>query len=114
LGSGQSSRESLNWHCTDTAQDVIGRFIAFPTTDLQANADINFNVTKLATATFDFTGSDNLNDTIRRLESNGTDRLAGNKGFWASDYMVGRLTRCAELCSWITRMTRFIGGRTSF
>jgi len=68
LGSGQSSRESLNWHCTDTAQDVIGRFIAFPTTDLQANADINFNVTKLATATFDFTGSDNLNDRFRQSQ----------------------------------------------
>jgi hypothetical protein len=55
---------------------VIGRFVAFPTTDLQANADINFNVSKLATATADFTGPDDLTE------------LLGNKGFWASDYMA--------------------------
>jgi hypothetical protein len=67
---------------------VIGRFVAFPTTDLQANADINFNVSKLATATADFTGPDDLTETVRRLESNGTEKLLGNKGFWASDYMA--------------------------
>lgn len=69
-------------------QNVIGRFVAFPAADLQANADINFNVSKLATATQDFGGANNLNDTIRRLKSNGTEKLIGNKGFWASDYMV--------------------------
>jgi hypothetical protein len=69
---------------------VIGRFIAFPTTDLQANADINFNVSKLATATADFTGADDLSDTVRRLEFNGTEKLLGNKGFWASDYMASQ------------------------
>ncbi|KAL1873622.1 hypothetical protein VTK73DRAFT_809 [Phialemonium thermophilum] len=70
--------------------NVIGRFVAFPTPDLQANADINFNTSKLAAATADFTGTSNVNDTIRRLESNGTEKLVGNKGFWASDYMVHR------------------------
>ncbi|KAK2606010.1 hypothetical protein QQS21_003527 [Conoideocrella luteorostrata] len=70
--------------------NAIGRFVAFPTRDLQANADINFNVTKLAAAVADFAGPSNVNDTIRRLQSNGTDKLVGNKGFWASDYMVHR------------------------
>ncbi|KND87076.1 Chondroitinase-AC [Tolypocladium ophioglossoides CBS 100239] len=70
--------------------NAIGRFVAFPTTDLQANADINFNVTKLAAATADFTGINDVSDTIRRLKSNGTEKLVGNKGFWASDYMVHR------------------------
>ncbi|KAK5996848.1 Chondroitinase-AC-like protein [Cladobotryum mycophilum] len=70
--------------------NTIGRFVAFPTVDLQANADINFNVSKLATAVNDFKGSYNLSDTIRRLKSNGTEKLTGNKGFWASDYMVHR------------------------
>lgn len=72
------------------AQNVIGRFVGFPTVDLQANADINFNVSKLAAATADFEGDNDLSDTIRRLASNGTEKLTGNKGFWASDYMVHR------------------------
>lgn len=38
----------------------------------------------------DFTGPYAVNDTIRRLLSNGTEKLTGNKGFWASDYMVHR------------------------
>ncbi|KAF3070004.1 Chondroitinase-AC [Trichoderma lentiforme] len=70
--------------------NAIGRFVSFPTVDLQASADINFNVSKLATAVADFTGSYAVNDTIRRLLSNGTEKLTGNKGFWASDYMVHR------------------------
>ncbi|ORY32527.1 polysaccharide lyase family 8 protein [Naematelia encephala] len=70
--------------------NAIGRFIGFPTVDLQASADINFNVTKLAAATADFEGEYTLNDTIRRLSSNGTDKLDGNKMFYASDYMVHR------------------------
>lgn len=71
-------------------QNAIGRFVAFPTQDLQANADINFNTTKLAGAVADFAGANNVSDTIRRLRSNGTDKLVGNKGFWASDYMVSQ------------------------
>lgn len=69
-------------------QNTIGRFIAFPTTDLQASSDINFNVSKLAVATADFEGVQNVKDTVRRLMSNGTEKLVGNRGFWASDYMV--------------------------
>ncbi|TXT07369.1 hypothetical protein VHUM_03089 [Vanrija humicola] len=70
--------------------NVIGRFVAFPTQDLQASADINFNVTKLAAATADFTGANSLTDTVKRLKSNGSVPLVGNKGFWSSDYMVHR------------------------
>ncbi len=29
---------------------------------------------------------------MRRLMSNGTEKLVGNKGFWASDYMVSMTT----------------------
>ena len=72
-------------------QNAVGRFVAFPVSDLQANSDINFNITKLAAATADFEGANNVNDTIRRLASNGTEKLLGNKGFWASDYMVSFL-----------------------
>jgi hypothetical protein len=67
----------------------VGRFIAFNTADLQAISDINFNVTKLAAATADFVGENDLSDTVRRLESNGTEKLEGNKIFHAADYMVG-------------------------
>ncbi|PMB71517.1 Chondroitinase-AC [Beauveria bassiana] len=70
--------------------NTIGRFVSFPTKDLQASADINFNVTKLARAVADFDGPYNVNDTINRLKSNGTKQLIGNRGFWASDYMVHR------------------------
>ncbi|XWW94859.1 hypothetical protein V2A60_002808 [Cordyceps javanica] len=70
--------------------NTIGRFVSYPTKDLQASADINFNVTKLARAVADFEGPYNVNDTIQRLGSNGTEQLIGNKGFWASDYMVHR------------------------
>ncbi|KAL7973172.1 family 8 polysaccharide lyase, partial [Trichoderma sp. SZMC 28014] len=70
--------------------NTIGRFVSFPTVDLQASADINFNVSKLAAATADFEGQYAVNDTIRRLLSNGTEKLTGNRGFWASDYMVHR------------------------
>ncbi|ATY64353.1 polysaccharide lyase family 8 [Cordyceps militaris] len=70
--------------------NAIGRFVSYPTKDLQASADINFNVTKLARAVTDFDGADDVNDTIKRLESNGTEPLVGNKGFWASDYMIHR------------------------
>ncbi|OAQ80852.1 polysaccharide lyase family 8 [Purpureocillium lilacinum] len=70
--------------------NAIGRFVAFPVVDKQASADINFNTSKLAAATKDFTGANDLSDTIRRLQSNGTEKLVGNKGFWASDYMVHR------------------------
>ncbi|OAQ70801.1 polysaccharide lyase family 8 protein [Pochonia chlamydosporia 170] len=70
--------------------NAIGRFVAFPSQDLQANSDINFNVSKLARAVADFTGANDVSDTIRRLKSNGTEKLVGNKGFWASDYMVHR------------------------
>ncbi|KAJ4144516.1 hypothetical protein LMH87_003397 [Akanthomyces muscarius] len=70
--------------------NVIGRFVSYPTQDLQASADINFNVTKLARAVADFGGPYNVNSTSKRLESNGTEHLIGNKGFWASDYMVHR------------------------
>lgn len=47
-------------------------------------------MSKLVAATADFTGDDDLSATIRRLESNGTDQLLGNKGFWSGDYMVHR------------------------
>lgn len=70
---------------------MIGRFVAFPTPDLQASADINFNVTKLAIATADFAGANSLNDTVSRFESNGTELLVGAKFFSASDYMVSWL-----------------------
>ncbi|WVQ80630.1 hypothetical protein IAT38_002735 [Cryptococcus sp. DSM 104549] len=70
--------------------NVVGRFIAFPTGDLQAISDINFNSSKLGAATADFEGGNDLSDTVRRLESNGTEKLLGNKIFWASDYMVHR------------------------
>lgn len=69
-------------------QNAIGRFVAFPAQDLQANSDINFNTSKLATAVADFSGPYDVSATIRRLKSNGTEKLVGNKGFWASDYMV--------------------------
>ncbi|KAG8419582.1 hypothetical protein J3458_004439 [Metarhizium acridum] len=89
--------------------NAIGRFVAFPTQDLQATADINFNATKLAAAVADFTGANDVSDTIRRLKSNGTEKLVGNRGFWASDYMVSqasepsmasstaRLTNCPQV-----------------
>ncbi|ORX36761.1 chondroitin AC/alginate lyase [Kockovaella imperatae] len=70
--------------------NVVGRFVAFPSSDNQANSDINFNVSKLANAVSDFEEPYSLNDTITRLESNGTEKLNGNKAFWASDYMVHR------------------------
>lgn len=70
--------------------NVIGRFVAFPTSDLQASADINFNTSKLAAAVADFTGAVNLNDTVDRLSSNGSKPLTGNRGLWAADYMVHR------------------------
>lgn len=70
------------------SQNAIGRFVAFPSVDLQANSDINFNVSKLAKATADFTGPFDVSAPIRRLSSNGTEKLTGNKGFWANDYMV--------------------------
>lgn len=66
--------------------------MAFATSDLQANSDINYNVTKLAAAAANFAGANNVSDTIQRLLSNGTEKLIGNKGFWASDLMVS-LTR---------------------
>ncbi|KAJ3473106.1 hypothetical protein NLG97_g10515 [Lecanicillium saksenae] len=45
--------------------NAIGRFVSYPTQDLQANADINFNVTKLSRAVSDFTGPyDRLHGTI--------------------------------------------------
>lgn len=56
--------------------------------DLQANSDINFNTTKLAAAVADFEGPYDVKDSIRRLLSNGTEKLTGNKNFWASDFMV--------------------------
>ncbi|KAM3499288.1 hypothetical protein MY10362_007447 [Beauveria mimosiformis] len=40
--------------------NAIGRFVSFPTKDLQASADINFNVTKLARAVADFDGPYNV------------------------------------------------------
>lgn len=63
---------------------------------MQASADINFNVSKLAAAVSDFSGHRNVSDTIRRLQSNGTEKLVGNKGFWASDYMVSVNRNCAS------------------
>lgn len=77
----------LQWYLTNR-KNVIGRFVSYPTQDLQASADINFNITKLAKAVADFDGPFSIKDTIRRLASNGTEPLVGNKGFWASDYMV--------------------------
>lgn len=71
-----------------SGQNAVGRFIAFPVSDLQANADINFNVSKLATATADFEGANDISATVRRLQSNGTEKLLGNKAFYAGDYMV--------------------------
>ncbi|POR31381.1 Chondroitinase-AC [Tolypocladium paradoxum] len=76
--------------------NAIGRFVAFPAADLQANADINFNVTKLAAATADFTGANDVGDTVRRLKSNGTEKLVGNKGFWAGDYMASQLRHASH------------------
>ena len=70
--------------------NVLGRFVAFAASDNQANSDIQFNVTDLAKAVADFSGPYNINDTVRRLASNGTDKLEGNHAFWASDYMVHR------------------------
>lgn len=69
---------------------MIGRFIAFPTPDLQASADININNTLLERAVSDFSGTADLSDVIQRLTSNLTSPMEGNKGFWASDYMVHR------------------------
>lgn len=71
-----------------TQQNVLGRFVAFPVSDNQASASIKFNVTQLGEDTADFTGSNNLTGVVSRLQSNGTDKLVGNAGFWASDYMV--------------------------
>ena len=76
------------------SQNAIGRFVAFPSVDLQANSDINFNVSKLAKATADFTGPFDVSAPIRRLSSNGTIKLTGNKGFWANDYMVSLQMSC--------------------
>lgn len=71
--------------------NVIGRFVAFPTPDLQASADINFNATLLGAATADFGGSLAIAETVARLKSNFTSAaLTGNKAFYASDYMVHR------------------------
>lgn len=73
---------------SDSSQSVVGRFVAFNTLDLQAISDINFNVTKLAAATADFTDANDLSESISRLRSNGTDKLLGNNMFYAADYMV--------------------------
>lgn len=70
--------------------NVIGRFVAFATSDLQASADINFNTSKLATAVADFEGDLSLSETTDRLLSNGSKPLTGNRAFWAGDYMVHR------------------------
>lgn len=70
--------------------NTIGRFIAFHTSDLQTSADINFNTSKLAAAVADFTGPATLVDTVDRLLKNGSKPLNGNRGLWASDYMVHR------------------------
>lgn len=59
-------------HSCCMPQNVVGRFIAFPSSDLQANADINVDLSKLADATSDFTGPDDLTPTIDRLRSNGS------------------------------------------
>ena len=93
-------------------QNAIGRFVAFPVVDKQASADINFNTTKLAAATKDFTGANDLSDTIRRLQSNGTEKLVGNKGFWASDYMVMSIRFCMHL-PLLTGHSRTIGATPS-
>ncbi len=75
-------------------QNAIGRFIAFPVADLQASADLNINITKLANATADFDGADSLSGVTARWSTNGTatnsnpGQLQGNKMFFASDVMV--------------------------
>nr|7R2X_A Chain A, Mannuronic acid specific lyase [Paradendryphiella salina]7R2X_B Chain B, Mannuronic acid specific lyase [Paradendryphiella salina] len=70
--------------------NAVGRFVSHPTSDLQANSDINYNLTKLAAATANFEGDNDVSDSLRRLMSNGTEKLHGNKGYWASDFMVHR------------------------
>lgn len=81
----ETKNRNLHWDF-----NVIGRFVGFKTSDLQASADIMFNTSKLAKATADFTGNASMSDVSARLASNGTKKLLGNKGFWASDYMVHR------------------------
>lgn len=76
----------------------MGRFVGFPTYEPQgqAVADINFNTTNLGVATADFPADLSVNDTIRRLLSNGTEKLVGNRAFYASDYMV---SHCSPVLS---------------
>ncbi|KJZ78676.1 hypothetical protein HIM_02067 [Hirsutella minnesotensis 3608] len=97
--------------------NVLGRFIAFPTADLQANADINFNVSKLRASTRDFQGQNDLHEVIRRLDSNGTQKLVGNKGFWASDYMVhrrSRFTLCVKMLSTRSSNSEHVNGANPY
>ena len=77
--------ETLHWDI-----DTIGRFIAFPTA---TEGIANFDVEAIRNASLDFTGSNNLTDTLGRLETNAShDELVGNRMFWASDYMVSLST----------------------
>lgn len=95
------------------SQNVVGRFIAFPVSDLQANSDISFNVTKLAAATADFSGENGVKGVVQRLSSNGTDKLLGNAAFWASDYMVSTLLNIrarSSLTNQVHRRDNFVLG----
>lgn len=92
-----------------TDQNVLGRFVAFPVSDNQASASIKFNVTQLGEDTADFTGANNLTQVVSRLSSNGTEKLMGNAGFWASDYMVSEVSQKQPSRAEVRRFTGVTG-----
>ncbi|TXT11176.1 hypothetical protein VHUM_01927 [Vanrija humicola] len=70
---------------------VIGRYISAPLSDNLANAGLQFNATALGSAVADFTGPNDLSESIARLtQASNAKPLLGNKAYWAGDYMVHR------------------------
>ena len=65
----------------------------------------------------DFSGDDSLVDSIRRLQSNGSEPLLGNKAFFAADYMVHRREKFIitnKLVSNRTIQTEALNGANAF
>lgn len=70
---------------------VIGRYISAPLSDKLANSGIQFNASALGAAVADFSGTNDVSDSIARFTQTGNaQKLLGNKAYWAGDYMVHR------------------------
>ncbi|KAL1410457.1 hypothetical protein Q8F55_004468 [Vanrija albida] len=70
---------------------VIGRYVSAPLSDKLANSGIQFNATALGVAVADFSGANDLSESIARLtQAPNVKPLVGNKAYWAGDYMVHR------------------------